>query len=294
MNKTDLPNPIDVIIYSYKNKMLKEVVDNLLEKSSKKNAIYLHIFDQHTLTRQDYFDKVENCAYQHILWDNIAGPCFYKNQLIQESKFTYTLIMSDNIFLNDNWDEELINALPNSKSIISVKNKIKLVQDGLFYFKKEEVVVDKFTNSNFVGRDLIFGYTETLRTIGYPSYLKYYGEEETLSLMYHADNIKIYCCPDNLYKKEGADNIETLYTVFSKYHNYNQMIQLMKNEKNDYTNIGLPLMSPIVDFYNIHGIDIDQTYPLPFEINDVFYNPTDSKFDNIDSKRFMTKINYID
>lgn len=294
MSKTDLPNPIDVVIYSYKNKGLKEVVENLLEKSSKKNAIYLHIFDQHTLTRQDYFDKITNCAYQHILWDNIMGPCFYKNQLIKESNFTYTLFMSDNIFLKDNWDEELINALPNSKSIISVKNKNKLNQDGLFYFKKIEEAVDKFTISNFVGRDLIFGYTETLRNIGYPPYLKYYGEEETLSLMYHSNHIKIYCCPDNFYKKEGPDNLETMYTVFSKYHNYNQMINLLKHEKNDYINIGLPLMSPIVDFYNIHGINIDRVYSIPFEMNDVFYDPTDSKFDNIDSKRFMTKINYID
>ncbi len=294
MSKTDLPNPIDVVIYSYKNKMLKEVVENLLEKSSKKNAIYLHIFDQHTLTRQDYFDKIENCGYQHILWDSILGPCFYKNQLLEQSKFTYTMFMSDNIFLKDNWDEELINALPNSGSIISIKNKNKLKQDGIFYFKKEEEVVDKFTSSKFVGRDLIFGHTETLRNIGYPSYLKYYGEEEVLSLMYHANNIKVFCCPDNFYKKEGLNNLETLYTVFSKYHNYNQMIKLIKNEKNDYIDIGLPLMSPISDFYNINGLDIEKTHPLPFEINDVFYNPTDSEFDGIDSKRFMTKINYID
>jgi len=294
MSKTDLPNPIDVVIYSYKGKMLKEVVENLLAKSSKKNAIYLHIFDQHTLTRQDYFDKVDNCGYQHILWDNILGPCFYKNQIIEESKFTYTLFISDNIFLKDNWDEELINALPNSRSIVSVKNKTKLVQDGIFYFKKEEEVVDQFTSNNFVGRDLIFGYTETLRSIGYPKYLKYYGEEEVLSLMYHANNIKIYCCPNDFYKKEGTDNVETLYTVFSKYHNYNQMIKLIKDEKNDHIDIGLPLMSPLVDFYNIHGLSIENIQPIPFEMNDVLYNPTDSEFDGIDSKRFMTKINYID
>ena len=294
MSKTDLPNPIDVVIYSYKGKMLKEVVENLLKKSSKKNAIYLHIFDQHTLTRQDYFDKVDNCGYQHILWDNILGPCFYKNQIIEESKFTYTLFISDNIFLKDNWDEELINALPNSRSIVSVKNKTKLVQDKIFYFKKEEEVVDQFTSSNFVGRDLIFGYTETLRSIGYPKYLKYYGEEEVLSLMYHANNIKIYCCPNDFYKKEGTDNVETLYTVFSKYHNYNQMIKLIKDEKNDHIDIGLPLMSSLVDFYNIHGLSIENIQPIPFEMNDVLYNPTDSEFDGIDSKRFMTKINYID
>jgi hypothetical protein len=72
------------------------------------------------------------------------------------------------------------------------------------------------------------------------------------------------------------------------------MIKLIKNEKNDYIDIGLPLMSPISDFYNINGLDIEKTHPLPFEINDVFYNPTDSEFDGIDSKRFMTKINYID
>lgn len=290
----DLPNPIDVIIYSYKGKYLKEVVDNLIQKSSKKNKIYIHVLDQSTLTKQDHFDKIFDLTYNHIFWDKIKGPCYYKNNILKESKFSYTLFLSDNIFLSENWDEYLLNNLTNKYSIISGKNITTLQNDGPFYISKKEIISDQKNKTYFVNRDLIFGHTETLQQIGYPWYMKYYGEEEILSVLCFTNNIKIDSCPNYFYQKRGSDTIKELYTTFSKYHNYNEMIYLFKNKKNKYIDIDQPLIPDISFFFKMHDIDPNLLNPLPFSLNDVEYDPDVSNFDDIDSKKFMTKINYID
>jgi hypothetical protein len=287
---------IDIVIYSYKQKMLKKIVLNLIEKSSKKNGIHFTLYDQNPLTRIDFFKSIKSCQYNHIFWDNIKGPCHYKAAAVNDNlcDSDFMLLMSDNILLKDNWDEELINALPNKNSIISVKNKIQLKNQGLFYFKKEESVSDIFSSTNFVGRDLIFGHSSTLKRVGYPQYLKYYGEEETLSMMYYSDNVKVYSCPNNFYAKEGKNTIEEIYTTFSKYHNYNEMISLLKNEKNKHIDLNNPLSPSIENFCQIHGIDRNSIYSIPFPDTDVEYDPDESKYRDIESNKFMTKVNYID
>lgn len=304
----DLPNPINVIIYSYKNKNLKNVIVNLIEQSSKKNNIFINVYDQSTLTKWeqfgtfnehseskwDYTEYFSKLNYTHIFWDKIKGPCYYKNQHLENSKYLYTMILSDNIYLNKDWDEELLQNLQGTYSVISGKNKVTLTNDGLFYLKKEEATTDKFDKTYFVNRDLIFGHTATLKQIGYPWYMKYHGEEETLSMLYFANNIKIYSCPDTFYKKDGDNTLEYLYTTFSKYHNYNQMIELFKKQKNKYEDIDKPLMGDIPSFFRLHNINLDSLNYLPFLLDDVQYDPDVSLFIDIDSKKFMTKINYID
>jgi len=290
----DLPNPIHVTIYSYKNKLLKEFVKNLLDKSSKKNNIAISVLDQSTLTRQDYFDTLSQVHYDHIFWDKIKGPCYYKNEILKESKYSYTLFLSDNVYLNQDWDEHLLSNLQGKYSIITGKNKTTLTNDGLFYLKKQYEITNNFDKSYFVSRDLIFGHTEILQQIGYPWYMKYYGEEEILSIMFFANNIKIYSCPDNFYKKEFPDTVEQLYTTFSKYHNYNEMIKLFKTRENKYESINRPLMGDIPFFFNSHEINLEELNYLPFALDDVQYDPDLSLYTDIDSKKFMTKINYID
>lgn len=307
MNK-DLPNPINVIIYSYKNKNLKNVVANLLEKSSKKNNIFVKIFDQSPLTKWDqfgfynenalekweYFENFKGVNYSHVVWDKIKSPCKYKHDILSQSKYSYTLLLADNVYLSQDWDEYLLKNLKDKQSIISGKNKITLSNDGLFYLKKEEELTDNINQTYFVSRDLIFGHTSTLQQVGYPWYMKYYGEEETLSFLYYSNHIKVYSCPDSFYNKDEVDTLEYLYTTFSKYHNYNEMVDLFKKQKNKYEDVDKPLMGDAASFFGKHKINIDELNPLPFPLDDVEYDPDLSLFTDIDSKKFMTKINYID
>jgi len=308
MTNTDLPNPILVTIYSYKNKDLKKVVSNLLDMSSKKNNIFVKVFDQSPLTKWnqfgfyneqledkwEYYDNFKNVNYTHIFWDKIKSPCYYKNEVLKSSNYSYTMFMSDNIYLSQDWDEFLLKNLKGKHNVITGKNKITLSNEGLFYLKKEEEIIDKIEPTYFVSRDLIFGYTETLKKVGYPWYMKYYGEEEVMSILYFANNIKMYACPDDFYVKDSEDTIKDLYTTFSKYHNYNQMIDLFKKQKNKYDNIDEPLMGDIPSFFRIHNIDLEKLNYLPFLLDDVEYDPDLSVYTDVDSKKFMTKIRYID
>lgn len=305
---TELPNPILITIYSYKNKNLKNVISNLFDKSSKKNNVFVRIFDQSPLTKWDqfgfydkdaenkwkYYDNFQNINYTHIFWDKIKSPCYYKNEVLKQSNYSYTMFMSDNIMLSQDWDEFLIQNLKGKYSVITGKNKITLTNDGLFYLKKEEEFINDIQQTYFVNRDLLFGHTETLKKIGYPWYMKYYGEEEVLSILYFVNNIKMYACPDNFYNKDKVNTIEELYTTFSKYHNYNEMIDLFKKQKNKYEDIDKPLMGDIPSFFRMHKINLDNLNHIPFLLNDVEYDPDQSLYTDVDSKKFMTKINYID
>ena len=76
-----------------------------------------------------------------------------------------------------------------------------------------------------------------LDTINYPTYLKYNGEEEVLSLEFFTNNIDIYACPSSLYTKVGHDPILELYVPFSKNHNYNEALAILKNGQNLFTNV---------------------------------------------------------
>jgi hypothetical protein len=72
------------------------------------------------------------------------------------------------------------------------------------------------------------------------------------------------------------------------------MIDLFKKQKNKYEDIGKPLMGDAASFFGKHKINIDELNYIPFPLNDVEYDPDASLFTDIDSKKFMTKINYID
>ena len=67
-------------------------------------------------------------------------------------------------------------------------------------------------------------------TYNLPGWLKYYGEEEALSLQYFKDNIEIYAAPENIVKIDGYTTLEDFnyYVPFSKYHNYNELINLFR------------------------------------------------------------------
>lgn len=284
---------IKIVIYSYKGKLLKDIVQNTIDKSSKKNKLFFHIYDQYPLQRADFFNSLDRCHYEHIFWDHITSPCLHKKNGIDEYDFKFTMILGDNVFLNENWDEDLINLVKtNSNIIVSGKNITKLRHKNYFYLEKTGYVSENFTLNNYIDRNLIFGYSDTIKKVEYPSYLKYNGEEETLSLMYYCSGVDIYSAPNSLYKKEGDENIAKLYTTFSKDHNYNEFISLLKNGINKYVDISQSKQK-IDSFCEYHKISVDEINKIPFPDTDVEYNPNNMEFDSIDSKRFMSKVNYI-
>jgi hypothetical protein len=292
MSSIEIKKNINVIIYSYKGKLLKDVVKNTLNNSSSIHNISFQIFDQHPLNRKELFNDITDLQYMHIFWDHITSPCKYKSNSIKSSNFDYTLLISDSIMLTKNWDSVLVNYVGNKNIVVSGKGKTLIENKNIFYLNKKEIKSTGFEINNWIDRDFIFTQTSTLKNIEYPEYLKYNGEEEVLSMSYFCNGIDVYSADSSFYTKDLLNGIETTYHTFSEDHNYNEFINLLKNGFNKYITL-TGLSKTVEEFSNFHQISRDYLKPLPFLKDDVFYDPQVNVFDKIDSKKFMTKVNYI-
>lgn len=281
MNNID----IDVFIYSYKGKNLLDVIKNINKTSSSK--IRITVLDQHPINRSNLFE-IDNVIYKHIVWDMQSQPNKYKSSFIKKSTSEYVLIISDNIILENGWDKKFINFIKDD-NIISGSGNVKLYSKNLFYLDKEILPTSDFTITNYINRDFIFAKSSTLKSLDYPFYIKFNGEEETISLIAYSSGIDIYSAPSFLYKKYDQLKITEIYAPFSLNHNYNEAISLLLTGKNKFQT--LKDVGKISDFENFHGIRFkDVLNPLPFIDNDVEYNQYASHFGRMGGKKFVEKV----
>lgn len=269
---------IDAVVYSYKNKNLPKVVDTLIKNTS--SEITIHVFDQHPILRDKLFTQ-ENVIYEHIVWDYITSPCLHKQDIIKNSSADYILIISDDILVSENWDESLINFVSKHGHIVSGSGRLMIRQKDLFAFEKVYDDFNSFNYSAWVDRNFIFGKTKNFAEIEYPTHLKYFGEEEYIAAQWHLNGIKIYTSPSKTYSDLNVRTIENLYVPYSLEHNYNTVVEMFKKT---------PSLHHILECYNIN---IDNWYKLPYEKNDVAYDPYGLEFDDVDSTKFMAKVSAI-
>jgi hypothetical protein len=281
------PNNVDIniFVYSYKGKYLKDVIQNLIDKSSKKYTVGIGICDQHPLDRREAFEAM-GVGYKHLFWDWVSNPSEHRTSNAMYSRSRYMLLISDNVMLSENWDEKLISSV-NDNIIISGNSSVKINAKNLFYIKKEKNKIDKITETNFIDRDLIFGTRNSMSALNYPSYLKYNGVEETLSLDLFTKGLSIVAMPTDFYHTVGEPTMETLYVPFSLNHNYNESINLFKNGKNCCISI-LNRPRSVEDFCNYHSFDFKSLEPLPFATNDVEYDPEKLNFNQVDARRYAS------
>jgi hypothetical protein len=265
---------IQALIFSYKNKNLKVVVEELIKNTS--NEIFISILDKHNINRKDLFLNIpgsEKIDYSHISWDELEGPAEYRGHAINENGFKYFLIISDDIIVYKDWDKTLINFLENKKAVVSGKGELSLSKKNLFFFKQNRSFSKDFTKSNFVDKNFIFGQTEYLKN-SYPTNLKYYGEDEMLSLNLFYKKVEIFSAPSNFYEDFGLRTVENKYTTFSLEHNYNDVIERYINAPAEYL--------------EMHKIDREVLAKLPYDPNDVAYNPYLLDFQHVDARKFIT------
>lgn len=297
----DFKKNISVLIYSYKSKNVIETLNNMLEKSSKEYNFFIYWYDQNGLDRSKLLidlTKSNQChgTYISIHWDNIDGSVMYKEKGIRSiDNSEYCLIISPGVSFNKDWDKKLINFIKDKNIIISGNNKIKITKSNLFYIKKENETSDNFLLTRYIDRFFMFGKTNTMRDsrlggYSFPIWLKYYGEEELLSLQYFKDSVDIFSCPENIIKSSKYTTLEDFnyYITFSKNHNYNQVLSLFKNGVNEI--VGKIDTKIINDFCNFHSFDFSSLEYLPFYAEDVNYDRDKSKYDKIDGNRFLKPI----
>jgi hypothetical protein len=270
---------IQSLIFSYQNKNLKLVVDQLIQNT--KNDMFVTIFDKHSLDRSSIFKAEEyrdNVEYHHIFWDEIIGPAEYKSNWARDNASDHVLFLSDDTIVSKDWDEKLLHFLEDKNAIVSGKGVLKLKQVDAFFFQQDRNPSSNFTLSNFIDRNFIFGKTEILKNI-YPKEIKYRGEEELLALNLFNNKIEIFSGPSNLYEDLKLRTIENSYTTFSIEHNYNLLIDKYLNAPQE--------------FLDFHGIDKNNLNKLPYNPDDVQYNPYSLSYQEIDARKFLLGIKEI-
>jgi hypothetical protein len=264
---------IGICIYSYQSKKLLDTIEEIKEKSSKKNMLYFYIIDQNNIDRTRSFSEPEfykSVIYNYVKWDSIKSPVEYKQQGLNALSKTYYMQAGDDLTLIQNWDEYAIDFISKNKnSILTGNSNVVLQNRNYFQIEAKRTPSKEFNKIRYIDRNFLFGLTEDFKKIDYPKYLKYNGEEESISIEMLNKNINMYNFPDE-YLSLNQSSIEKEYIPFSANHNYNKFVNLYKNKIKEYFNL-----------------DID---PLPFEDNDVLYDPAQSQTDKIGGLRYINKI----
>lgn len=265
---------IEVILYSFKNKNLPKAVDAILQNTD--SSVSITVYDQHPLLREHLFDD-DRVTYNHIYWDSLHSPGTYRVKSLNKVSSEYVLLVSDDYILSPGWDTRCIQQLEgNPNSIVSGVGKPSVQTKDLFSIKAEYEDSSSFTDTPYVSREFIFGRTKTILSISYPSDVKYFGESELLSYRFFKNNTQVFSSPSDIAINLNEKTLESKYRTFSLEHMYNTIF-------NEITN----------DFWAALGFDGRPIAPLPYTNDDVRYNANNTKFDDLDSRKFISNVKAI-
>jgi hypothetical protein len=268
-----------IVLYSYKNKNLQELVDNIYETSVMKN-FFIKIIDQSNIRKHFTFKDYPNLQYEYVHWDSIESPCTRKAEEIEKSESQFTAFISDDVWFNPGWDIKLAKFFRDRDVVVSGRMTARVSYKDVYTIANNPVPSDDFALSQYIDRNFIFARTELLQNVTYPPKLKYYGEEEMFTINLLDGEIDIYNAPGDLYVDLGNRPIENLYTTFSKYHNFNNVHKAINSEKAG-------------NFLKYHNLDKDYYKPAPDLINDVQYNVHEDNFFTASAKKFVEKVNVL-
>lgn len=274
---------IDAVLYSYKNKNLKLVVDSLLGNT--KSDIYVKVFDQNPIDRTAMFQD-PRVDYTHIVWDKIYSPSEKKGDAIDKSNADYILELSDDCLLSDGWDTIAIDIVQSKNCVVSGNSFRKLFRDGPFFFSTVETESETSKLVNYINKDFIFTKNKIWKSVQYPYFLKYHGEAEMLSLNFFKAGYDIYSAPAQAYTNLGLKTIDRLYVPYSKDHNYNIFVDRISSP---FAEQGSRTPRTNEDFFDFHGIEDFKIKKLPYPTNDVEYDQYGLRFQDVDARKFISK-----
>lgn len=271
---------LNIIIYSYKNPQLREVVDAAFSATNSFSP-HVIVIDQHPLHRQEKMPNEEAFTYEHVFWDKIKSPCIYKRSFAFSDgtnvpQAEYTLILSDDFVLPEGWDTEVKSFLEEHPTVIvSGFGSGKVSIKEKYYLSKELVESDSFTKTDYIDSKFLIAKTSVLKQIDYPALeAKYHGESELLSLWAYEKKVTVFSAPTTIMPKDlGQRPLENLYTPFSIEHNYNSAIDALKQR--------------MPEFFDNNGINQSDLKKVPYQVDDVLYDPFKLEMTEITQERFI-------
>jgi len=272
---------ISVVIYSYKNPKLLDVVENVFNTSS--GSVHVTVYDQHPMLRKDKFSHLNNLEYSHIFWDKLNSPCSFKQTAIHmpEIHSEYTLILSDRIYLSEGWDSRLVEFFKENPGIISGYGKPSLSIKDKHFLEASYETSETFEKTSYANSELLFSSSNLIKSLDYPVHLKFYGENEYLSLDIFKKQIDLWSPPSDIIDDiQEFRPLEELYVPFSLEHKYNSVVESLKSE------IGKAWGTCV-------GIDTDLIKPIFYQQDDVPYDPYDLKIVDVGGERFIGSVKAI-
>jgi hypothetical protein len=297
---------INVVMYSYKSKDAIETLRDLMNKRSMEVFVFVHWHDQNGLDRskllEDLINSQDACNgdYFPIHWDNNEGAVSYRdNRLKVTFGGKYHMTITPGTTLEKNWDLNLINAVKDKRIVISGNKRIKLDNSKKFFVNKTFEPISDYTVTNYIDKNFIFGNVVMMKSSSlgdylFPGWLKYYGDEEILSLQYFKDNIEIVAAPETVLNTSNYSTLEDFnyYVPFSKYHNYNEALRIFKEGHNHI--VGAIDKEIIENFSKAINFDFSSLSYLPFPHNDVTYSVSTTSYDRLGGRRFIKPVNKVE
>jgi hypothetical protein len=276
---------ISIVLTGYKDKNLYNAAKHLKDVTLSDN--FIHVFDQHPIMHSKEFSEIQNCHYEYKIWDDIHGPAYRRATKVFDTSGVadYVCIISPDIKLSHGWDIELISKLENSKTIFSGSGNVSVVQRDLFSIGVDYSPAESYSLTQVIDRNFIFGKTDAFAEIVMPDFLKYSGENEYLSLAFLSAGYSVMSIPSHMYLDSKERSVENTYHTFSLEHNYNIVVDLLNSKgiaKYKITEDG------VKKFLSFHQIDISKIHRLPYNPDDVLYDPYDLQMHKIDARRFLT------
>lgn len=278
-------NHIAIIVISYKDKNIDSYISKLDKYTKTQHSI--EIFEQHPIDHSSLFDNINECSYEHKIWDDIAGPTIKRTEKISNRMYnaTHICVLTPDVELSDGWDIELIDFINDEKKIISGSGLINVQHKDLFSLKSSYQDSDIFNLSQFINKNFMFSKANAFHEIRMPDFLKYAGEDEYWTISFMSQGYSIFSAPTRIAKDIMYRSIENTYHTFSAEHNYNVVIDLMhKNDIKSYK-----ITNEAIDaFFSFHGLSPEKINKLPYQTNDVNYNPYNLKMHDVDARRFVS------
>lgn len=271
---------IGIFVYSFQNKDLIDNITDIVNKSSGTNNLSFYIIDQNNVERSRLFNITDDhvkIIYKHTKWDLIKSPIAHKFDGSRILASDYFMQCGDGIKMSKAWDISLIEKMESvrfkNQTIISGNHKLSFKNKNLFMIEKIKDNSEDYLEVKMIDRDFIFCLSSDIKIIGYPVELKYYGEEEQMSIKIKEKHYNLICAPTNLFENNSIPLESHGYVPFSLTHGYNKFIE--KNKEN---------------IVNQFGINV---LPLPFEDDDVLYTIDQSETDKIGGERYLNRTRII-
>lgn len=269
---------IDVLVYGFKSKGLPESVKKLIDNQSGTNEISVIVYDQTNLNRQEKFENIE---YRHIQWDSMISKFKYLKDTVSNSSAEYFMYVDGEVYLEKNWDMELVMGHGGRDIVISGNHSLEFdFSDYKFYTKYNLHKIETTTMTNWIKKELMFMSTDRFKSMPNLSLLKHNGIEEIYSLFCALNNVRVYALASAWYQTHGSiyDND---FIPFSPNSNYNMVIDTLKS----FPSRLFPIPVDVGVLSNLVGYDFQRLSKLPFERNDIEYDPV-MNLDSMASERF--------